>query len=88
LYQICKLFFQIAAGVYNIGSSVQITSQDASFLTNAITWNATSGQIYVSVDNTSNTLTFTFCGVQFSGTSPIGGGTQTATGQGSFQVSQ
>ena len=67
-------------GTYNVGT-VQITCPDANFISNARIWNATSGQVYVSIDANSE-MTVEFCNVPFAGTSALGGPTLNSTGSG------
>lgn len=59
-------------GIYNVGATLQITCPDQNFISNARTWDATGGQIYVSID-ASNDMTVEFCNVPFTGTSPLSG---------------
>ncbi|MES2773526.1 MAG: hypothetical protein V4722_05055 [Bacteroidota bacterium] len=68
-----------APGIYNVGT-VSISCPDAGFLTNGITWDATAGKVYVSVDGTGS-LVVEYCGVTFKGTSFFGGTPINGTGE-------
>jgi hypothetical protein len=69
-------------GIYNVGSSLQISCPDQNFLSNFTTWDATIGQVYVNVDALTNEFTVEFCNVSFKGTTALGGTVGTAIGKG------
>lgn len=70
------------AGVYAIGSAVSMQYTDPGFLTDAITWNATSGNVTVSVNANTGQILLQFCNIAFTGTSPLNSTTHSGIGRG------
>jgi hypothetical protein len=69
-------------GAYSIGSAVSIKVIDPGFIQNAITWNASSGTVYVTAKPNSSGIIVTFCNIIFTGTSLINSNVYQAVGAG------
>ena len=68
-------------GVYAIGGAVSMKYTDPGFLTDVITWKATSGNVYVTT-NANGQLLLQFCNIAFTGTSMINSNVYSAVGRG------
>lgn len=71
------------AGVYPIGAGgVSMTYIDPNYVTDMLTWKATTGNVYVTVNSNTGAILLQFCDIPFRGTSSLNSNTYSAIGRG------